>query len=379
MRLFRALVGLDPDARPPELSELLEQGHPLMADRPDVRLSLFQMEEQLARGQQDVVQRIGRSAVAMLIMHARRQASGLARQHWLTEALDLARAKALGRRTEHRIRRALQRIGPGSIDWQEHSFAIDLPREEVEQWVNSVVGAEGLEEALNRFATAGGPPVGDREETEQLVDEMAQEFVFKSLVTRVVTDEHGYQIRLAASAEDKRNLDILEHEARYIQFDGLLRQLALDRIGERYSADRASLAELFRTGLIDEPQADAFARAFEHYWADRPDEALLVCLPRIEAVLRARLVAAGGVIYQPPRGVRPGRVSGLGDVLQKLEDLDADEMASWWRSFRIALTEQTPGLNLRNRHVHGLAESPTKQEAALGLRIVALLRLIETD
>ena len=376
MGLLCPLVGLDPDERPSELSELLEQGHAMMADRPNVRLSLYQMEEQVARGEQDVVRRIGRSTVAMLIMHARRQASGLAKQHWLMEALDRARARGLGALTEHRIRRALQRIDPDSIDWQEHSFAIDIPREEVEQWAETIVGDDGIERALERFALDGGSPVGDRAETERTVDELAQQFVFKNLATRVVTDERGYQIRLAASVEDKRSLDILEHEARSIQIDALLREFALDRIGERYSADRASLHQLFETELIDEQQAAAFARALEHYWADRPDEALLICLPRIEAVLRRWLDAAGGVVYQPPRGHRPGRVLGLGDVLRSLE-LAIDKVADWLRFFRIALTEPAPGLNLRNRHVHGLAEQAAKQDAAIVLRIAALLRLVE--
>lgn len=379
MRLFRPLVDLDPGERPSELSELLKRAHTLVADRPDVRLSLFQMEERLAAGQHDPVQRVARSAVAMLILHARRQTNGMARQHWLMEALELARTKGLGARTDRSIRRALQRIDPNSFDWQTHSIPISIPSDEVEEWVESVVGDDGLEAALRRFATAGGSPVGDQRETEEVVDELAREFVFKNLFARVVTDEQGYQIRLAESPEDKRSLDILEHEARSIQFDGLLRQLALDRIGERYSTDPETLRQLFRTEIIDEAQADAFARAFEHYWEDRPDEALLVCLPRVEAVLRRWLDAAGGVIYQPPRGLRPGRVHGLGEALRGLEELATGEMANWLRFHRIALTEQAPGLNLRNRHVHGLAEQATKQDAAIVLRIVALLRLIETD
>ena len=379
MRLFRSLVELDPGERPPELSELLKRAHTLVADRPDVRLSLFQMEERLAAGQRDLVQRVARSAVAMLIMHARRQTNGMARQHWLMEALELARTKGLGARTDRSIRRALQRIDPSSFDWQTHSIPISIPSDEVEEWVELIVGGDGVDAALRRFATAGGSPVGDQQETEEVVDELAQQFVFKNLVTRVVTDEQGYQIRLAESPEDKRSLDILEHEARSIQLDGLLRELALDRIGERYSTDTETLRQLFRTEMIDEAQADAFARAFEHYWEDRPDEALLVCLPRVEAVLRRWLDAAGGVVYQPPRGLRPGRVHGLGESLRGLEELAPDEMASWLRFNRIALTEQAPGLNLRNRHVHGLAEQATKQDAAIVLRIVALLRLIETD
>ncbi len=66
---------------------------------------------------------------------------------------------------------------------------------------------------------------------------------------------------------------------------------------------------------------------------------------------------------------------GLGDVLRGLEELATDETADGLRFFRIALTEQVPGLNLRNRHVHGLAEQASKRDAEVVLMIAALLRL----
>ena len=84
-----------------------------------------------------------------------------------------------------------------------------------------------------------------------------------------------------------------------------------------------------------------------------------------------------GFIYQPPRGLRPGRVHGLGEVLRGLEVVATDETVDWFRFFRIALTEPVPGLNLRNRHVHGLAERATKQDAAVVLRIATLLPLVK--
>ncbi len=123
-----------------------------------------------------------------------------------------------------------------------------------------------------------------------------------SLANRAVFDEHSRLIRHVEIDEGKRKLDILGDEANRIRWDAHFRQAALDRIGEQCTVDRVSLTDFFRTELIDEGQASAFARAFEHYWAERPDEALLIAMPRIEAVFQKLLEASGGVIYDPTAG-----------------------------------------------------------------------------
>ena len=102
------------------------------------------------------------------------------------------------------------------------------------------------------------PPVGDRRETERVVDERAQQFVFINLATRDVFDEHSHLIWHAETDESKRTLNILEDEANRIQSDAQFRQVALDRIGERCAVNRVSLTNFFRTELIDEEQAGSF-------------------------------------------------------------------------------------------------------------------------
>ena len=183
-------------------------------------------------------------------------------------------------------------------------------------------------------------------------------------------DDNGYPIRHVETDEDKRKIDILDYDMLGITFDASLRQVALDRIGARYSRDGDSLRAFFETDLIDPDEADAFARALESYWADCPDEALHVALPRVEAVFRRWLAMGGGLTYRPPRGTIPGRVRGLDSVLNDLSGLYPD-LELWWRYFRVALTIPSPGINLRNRYLHGLAGAATKQDAAIVLRIAA--------
>ena len=372
MPLLYLLADLDDEARHSQIGEYIARAHDLAVD-PKHHLALFQVEERLARGRQVEIDRIQQAEAEMLISHARNE-NGLSRVYWLTQALEITRGRRWAASTEERIHREIQQIDPDSYDWQQITSETAIPAEAVESFVESIAGEGRIEAALERFAFVGGSPVGDRQDSERVVDEMAREFVFTNLMNRSVFDEDGYPIRHAATDESKREIDILAHEAQGIQWDASFREVALNRIGERYAPDRATIADFFLTEFVDQEQADAFARAFEHYWAERPDEAILVAIPRLEAVFRKLLDASGGVIYDPPRSARPGGVKGLGAVLSDLAGLAVAEMTNWRRFFRIALTESAPGLNLRNRYVHGLARTATKRDAAIVLRICVLLR-----
>ena len=374
-RLLNLLVSLDPEDRPSGLREQVLQAHDHAHERPDVRQALFELEEELVRDGPEEVERIQLATAEMLIEHALRQEHGLARAHWLREALTVANHKRGASGSREQILREIEQIDPDSYDLQQVAFESGVPVEDAEALVEDIVGDDGLGAALRRLAFSDGPPVGEPQDVERAVDALAQEFVFKNFFGRVVLDDNGYPIRHVETDEDKRKIDILDYDMLGITFDAALRQVALDRIGDRYSRDGDSLRAFFETDLIDADEADAFARALESYWADCPDEALHVALPRVEAVFRKWLGAAGGQMYLPPRGSTPGRARGLDSVLEGLSELHPD-IERWWRFFRVALTIPSPGLNLRNRHLHGLAGAATKQDAAIVLRIAAALRSV---
>ena len=379
-RLLNLLVSLDPEDRPSGLREQVLQAHDHAHERPDVRQALFELEEELVRDGPEEVRRIELATAEMLIEHASRQENGLAREYWLREALTVATQKRGAASARDQIRHEIEHIGSNTYDLQSTTVETELPAEDVEAWLDGIVGDDELDAALRRFAFFDGPPIGDREEVGRTVDELAQEFVFTNLFGRVVLDDDGYPIRHVETQSDKRQMDILDYDVRGIQLDASLRSVALDRIGARYGRDGDSLRAFFEADLITPDEADAFARALESYWADCPDEALHVALPRVEAVFRRWLAMGGGLTYRPPSGTIPGRVRGLDSVLNDLSGLYPD-LELWWRYFRVALTIPSPGINLRNRYLHGLAGTATKQDAAIVLRIAAGLRFvgIETE
>ena len=159
-RLLNLLVSLDPEDRPSGLREQVLQAHELVSERPDVWQALFELEEQLVRGDPEEVERIQLATAEMLIEHALRQENGLAREYWLREALTVATQKRGAASTRDRIRHEIEHIDSNTYDLQSTTVETELPAEDVEAWLDGIVGDDELDAALRRFAFFDGPPVG---------------------------------------------------------------------------------------------------------------------------------------------------------------------------------------------------------------------------
>ena len=247
-RLLNLLASIDPEDRPSGLREQVLQAHDHAHERPDVRQALFELEEQLLRGDPEEVARIQLATAEMLVEHALRQDHGLARAHWLREALTVANHKRGASGAREEILRKLEQIDPDSYDLQQVAFESGVPVEDAEVLVEDIVGDDGLGEALRRLAFSDGPPVGERQDVERAVDALSQQFVFKNLVSRVILDDNNYPIRYAETDEDKRKIDILEYDMLGITFDASLRQVALDRISEQVQPRSRQPPRILRDG-----------------------------------------------------------------------------------------------------------------------------------
>ena len=222
MPLLWSLASLDDETSPPSVRDYVARAHAL-ADHPEFRMTVFQIEQQLARGDQDETDRLQQAEVEMLISHALQEEPDLARQHWLTKAHERARGRRWAREVEQRIITELQRIEPDSYDWQTASAEAEIPAAEVEAVIESIAGTDDLDEALARFALVHGPPVGEREDVERSVDDMAQHSIFVRLFTPSVVDERGFAIRRPRSPEEQRDTEILREEANRLELDAVFR------------------------------------------------------------------------------------------------------------------------------------------------------------
>ena len=315
--LFRLLASLPEADRPDDLLAKLADAHVLLeSTHPFIRESLFQLDEMLARGRTEDVAQLRRAKVQMWFDYAQEQ-DGPLRIVELSKTLELADNAPEAADLRDEIRRQIQDIDPDSQGFRTVSAKFDVPIEQVEGLILSVVGDDGIEPAVERFGV-WGPPTGDPAATADVVDEQIRQFPMRFIVPQVVSHPAGYPIRFLDTDDEKREAALVRHSALAASIQARFAMEALDRIGAKYGPSRDDLQALFETSLIRANQADAFARAFQHYWADRPDEAIHVALPRIEAVLRRLLAEAGGVVYKEPQGPSAGGVRGLGTVLHNL-------------------------------------------------------------
>ena len=256
------------------------------------------------------------------------------------------------------------------FQWAQIDASVDIPAADVERELTRVVGEDELELALLRFGS-WGPPTGNPAEIQDAVDREMETTRLMHLIPETLHHSAGFEVKTFASPEEKRELGVKQHQELHARIHGTLAFEALSRIGSTYERRWGQLAGFFISDLIWPPEAHAFSRAFEHFWAGRYDEAILVALPRIESILRRTARAMGQIVFRPPDGDRPGGLKTLGEVLRLLQG-KVDE--GWWQSFSFVLADPL-GVNLRNEYSHGLREVGTEVDAALILQLAAHLRL----
>ena len=381
LRLLKLLLSLDASDRPAELRTYFGEAHRLFTDRePRHRAEILQLQEALASDDPIEKARLQLARVNVWVEHARKQDPGLLRIDAIQRALEVADATGQPADVRDAIRRMIRKIDPGDIYTESSEFSTRIPQEEIEELMACIVGHDEIGLSLDRFG-AWWPPTGDPVDVAAFVDDLMERYVFWAHFSEEILDDDGRLIRHLETHEDKREAKIVREQARRARLHAAIAAEVLHRIGETYRPDQHDLIALFRTELIEQNQAEAFARSLEHYWAGRPDEAIHVALPRIEAVLRGLLLVAGGVVWNPPQsGTSPtrrdGGVKSVGDTLQGLRKYMPEEEC---RALRVLLTDAV-GLNLRNRYLHGLARntgSTLKQDAVLVLWIAVRLRLLE--
>ena len=380
IRLLTLLVDLPAADRPHELHTRLDEAHAVFADNyPNNRMAIFQLQERLARGNPKEVARLRRASVELWIQWAKRQEDGLLQLDAFRQALKVAEETGQPAEVRNNIRRMIGKTDQEDIYTESFEVLMPIPPE-MKELMDRVVGNDGIGPALDRF---GGwwPPTGDPGETAAAADERRERFVFLSHVSQVVFDDGGRPLRYVETDNDKRAVAIVRQEVLVARTHAVFAQIVLDRMGQTYTPDQEELTTLFRTELITNQQAEVFARALQHYWACRFDDAIHIALPRLEAVLRERLSAVGGTVYtEPQTGTsatrKDGGVKSLGDIVQGLSECMPEEQ----RALRVLLTDAV-GLNLRNRYLHGLVthspdDQALQQDAALVLWIAARLRLL---
>jgi hypothetical protein len=368
LTLLGALARLD--TPPPGLEELVVRAEKRYGDDPYNADSLTDLRAQLAPAQRERLRReqVGNWRTAA---HAR---GGMVKAIHLERALELAKTHGLSDLVDE-IRLELQEMKPEELDLKTVSTEVEIPADQVQSLIDSVVDEEGWERSLLRFGQVG-PPGGEPEELDKQIEELRRSSPLQFLVTRVViSHDETSAIFQAHDDQSHQRLARAEQRAQSARFWSLFAVRILDAARERHGEpDREALAAFFTTDLIDEAIAERFARAIELFGAGQPDEAAHIIAPRIEAVLREMARRIGLPIIREPSGGKPGRVQSLGPILDQLKPAFGE---SGWHAYLENLLADPLGMNLRNVIAHGLRDQIDRLDAALLIQAACYLRLLQ--
>ena len=367
---LRLLAAVPSEHRPDSLADRVAAAHDAFVGEDLLgRDVLFQIEQDLAEGDADVIQQIRRRAAEAWTTEADRR-EGWRRVHALEQVEKWAQGAKDAGDLVTGARRARQEVESGVYQWAEIDASVDIPAADIDREMMQIVGEDNLEFGLVRFG-GWGPPTGNPAEIEGTVDRRMETARLLDLIPETLHHPAGFEVKTFTTPEEKRERRIKMEQEFHARIHGALAEEALRRLGATYPRRWGQLTNFFVSDLIWPPEAHAFGRAFEHFWAGRYDEAILVALPRIETVLRRTARAMGSVVFRPPEADRPGGLKMLGEVLRLL-DGKVDE--GWRQAFWFVLADPL-GLNLRNEYSHGLRDPGDAVDAALILQLAAHLRL----
>ena len=368
VRLLEALATLRQDQRPPGFAGLIDcalgrhGGDPWLAQNIcDIGLSLGALTE--ARRSQLVDHQI------QAWEEAAQRNAGLVGATHLERALQIAQRHGRSAKA-NQLRLRIQENGT-SIELSEISSTVQIPRAEIEAYVNSFVAPNTLREALIKFAVHCPLPES-RDKTAEYVQDLMQKHPLQYLFSKVVLGPGNLPFQVISTPEEHLASAMDSHEAMSIELWSVFAADILDKVREKFEPSRDEIRDLFAEYPLTAPVADRIAEAFELYWLGRHDSALMTVVPRFEAIVRALSQQIGLVIFVEPQNGRPGKFKGLGELVRALRGR-FDERR---RHYLLTLLANPTGYNLRNNALHGMIFSSTREQAAIALHAISTFTLV---
>jgi len=365
--LIERLVRSAKRQRPPELSDLLKLAGQSFAVDPFVFQNVLELRLELVGGDRTSRQAIVSEGLAAWEREAD-SAEGLVAQTYLRRAVELARREGLNDEAE-RLLLKVQSSDQASLDLQRVEATVQLPRDEVQRYVDSFSLGDDRRIWLLRLASHC-PVNSDREAVATEVREAMAQHPLGFIFPRVIVNTEGLPLKDVVGEVAHFNQAMIEAEGRNIGIWGLFVGDILDDLVTK-GLSRGAFESFLAEGVVDPVEVDGFGRAFEHYAARRFEEAALICLPRLEAIVRRVSRTLGIVVYREPgnAGHALGGYKGLGEMLRALEA----QVPGGHRRYLELLLSDPMGLSLRNLFLHGLTLNVSRTEAALVLHASLVL------
>lgn len=262
--------------------------------------------------------------------------SGLLRAHHLEAAASLARDRGVTDLHERAVA-LLQEMDVDDLELQTFTSEVEIPRVEIEKYIDAYLDAASWDEALERFVFLQ-PPTGDVEENRATVENQRREFVFQSLFPpaySAVTDCRGTEPR---TTKGSLRSNSAQQEGFRLSFWSNLAVDVLRRVPKRFGRPGADELEgwLREREHVTAGIARSVRRALEYFWDGQWEASVGVGMPRIEALARELVLLLDEPVYRLQRAEIPGQYPGLGVLVGILADKGIPE--SWIRYLRTAFS-----------------------------------------
>jgi hypothetical protein len=320
--VLRPLVAMPTQERPDGLDDLLQRvadkygGDPYIIDSvADFRSCLLDDQQGLELRREQVGRWREESTKGDAMLRVLR----------LEQALEIARNYGLSKEADE-LRQELGGIRPEELGLKSVSAELEIPKDEVERFLDSFATADTWQEALRMLAVQG-PPGGSPQTLADQVDQIMEDHPLQFIFTKaLVGPDNATAIFRAATPDQHKRFAMAEQRAQQARMWGMFCAQALQRIGRRDDRPApAALTEFLTGDFIEAEVAERLARAIELFWEEQFDESAHVLVPRLERVLREMARQVGIAVVREPRpGKEVGGVEMLGALLHDLEGAFAD-------------------------------------------------------
>lgn len=301
----------------------------------------------------DEVKRV-RTIVARSFEFVASQSDAMLASSFLQESLDAYKQAGLREEAE-RIRIDLQEAIRGSKEQMtQHSIPIEIPREEVDRAISTLVVDHPGQTFIN-IALAFIPKVANMKAQ---VLQLAKEAPLFAMISQEILAEDHVAAKVG-SVEDDESGRLLRQTQQTLQLNLPLLHACIQASIEKHQLKPIDFTRwINREGLFNEGRLELLEEGLKAWFEKDEVKALHVLIPQIENALR-RMVDQIGKPTTKPAGTVPGvSVSiNMGDILFNVDTVTAlGPLGPDFALYMKVIYADPRGMNLRNQFAHGLLD-----------------------
>jgi hypothetical protein len=259
----------------------------------------------------------------------------------------------------------IRELGPKvSEELKPISHSMDIPREEIERYVNSMTEGS-IEEFLKRFVFNYIP---QKEEVKKQLFQLAKAAPFQFMIGQSLQDEKGRVLATIGSLENDLEGHIVRQVSQSLTFSSLFIHIIIEKAKEKFPLTKSDILKYIETSpIIDRSRFPIIEESLNAYFNNDFLVFTHLVIPQIEEAMRNLVELAGGNVLKDAKRGGGFQLKTFDEILRdsKLVQVVGEDFATY---FRILFTDQR-GWNLRNNVFHGLA-SPSAFNNQTGHRLL---------